>query len=186
MIVNDPRQFRFVPGRMCLDPTDLTTAFPHGGQMIGSFSGLKLTITRRSEELTAEEYGGEVFESVITGMQFRIGGFARGYDADLLDTLFDDVTTTMGGNHKSPNIDYPGDTREGRLGSAKNQKLLFAADNAGDPSIIFYQAMPLIEEVAEMRMETKREYGYPVMWHATRHASLGVAMIDRIENLVIT
>ena len=59
-----------IPGRLCVGPTDLTTAFPHGGTALGVTRALEFRFGYRTYNATAEEFGGVTTRAYYTGAQY--------------------------------------------------------------------------------------------------------------------
>lgn len=173
-----------IPGRLIAAPTDLTIASPFGGTELGMASDVIFRPNLRRKEIRAEEFGGEITDFVKTGQAPQLGMFIRGFDEDMILKVFDGSSkSTLTGK---PQIDYPTDAAPGTLASATGIVLLYAADNTEDhPSILLYNALPLIEEVTEIKFSIKDEFGIPVLFYGVRDATNRIYQMRLLEDLVL-
>lgn len=173
-----------IPGRLVAAPTDLTIAFPFGGTALGMASDVIWRPNQRRKEIRGEEYGGEITDLVKTGQSPQLGMFIRGFDPDMTLKIFEgsSVSTKTG----KPKVDYPTDAAPGTLASSTGIVLLYAPDNVDEhPGILLYNALPLLEEVSEMRFSLKAEFGIPVLFYGIRDATNRVYQKQLMEDLVL-
>ena len=178
MAVADVTKVFRVPGKLAINPTDLTTAFPHGGTALGVATRVRIERTEPRTMVRAEEFGQEVVEVIRGGVTVVVGCMMRQWDSDVLSTIFPDTSgTTVNG--------LPATTRAGSLMSADSIKLLYAAENPDNPSILIYKAIPLIQETAELRFGVVNELTIPTLWLALRDASNRTYSIGKIGDLTL-
>ncbi len=173
-----------IPGRLIAAPTDLTIASPFGGTELGMASDVIWRPNLRRKEIRAEEYGGEIVDQVKTGQSPQLGMFIRGFDPAMILKIFEG--SSVSSDTGQPNIDYPTDEAPGTLASATGFKLLYAADNKEEhPSILIYNALPLLEEASEVRFSRKSEFGVPVLFHGVRDGSNRIYQVGPLEDLAL-
>jgi hypothetical protein len=159
-----------IPGKLCFNPTDLSLAYPHGGTGLGVVNSVSVKPYASYYPIKAEEFGLETVDYIFGGESWVLGAILRSFDADAIDKLF------MGGSKANAGalIQNPiGDTqRAGILMSAANSiKLLFSPDDTiRQPFVIFYNAVPLIDETAEMNFELELDWSVGVLFAGIRDA----------------
>jgi hypothetical protein len=173
-----------VGGRLCSGPTDLSAAFPHGGTALGMVSEVLFRPNLKRAEITAEEFGGEPVEVVVTSETCVFGCLLRGIDSDAWNLAFED--TTVGSGSGKPVVDYPGSTRAGALGSSRSAKILWSPDDIqSDPAILLYKAIPILDETAELALSISQEMVVRVVFQGIRDGSGNVYQIGRLEDLTV-
>ncbi len=169
-----------VTGQLCVGPTDLGTAFPHGGTALGAFHKFHIRHGLTYAPVVAEEYA-QAVEFVLVQDNLRVGCFIRGWDNDALATVF--PNTTVGGSSGDRVINWPGANATGTLRASSGVKLLFTADRSDLPSLIVYRAVPLIDEQESLKLSILRELQMPVVFEGLRDGSGRVAAMGRLEDL---
>jgi hypothetical protein len=173
-----------IPGRLIAAPTNLNTDFPFGGTELGMASDVIWRPNLRRLEIRGEEYGGEITDIVKTGQAPQLGAFVRGFDPDMIQKVFEGSSeSTKSGK---PIVDYPTDAAPGTLASATGFVLLYAPFNTEEhPGILLYNAVALLEEVAEMRLSRKAEFGVPVLFYGLRDSSNRVYQKMLMEDMTL-
>ena len=176
-----------IPADLIKDPTSLdpSTAPDFGGTILGNVSEVVLRVTHRQEALRAEEYANEVVEVVEGSDDVVLGAFLRGFDKDAIQTIFRDADqSSLTGQAR---VQFPGaTTRASSFGSDRAIKLLLAAKNYEEhPSLIIYNAIPLLDEAAQLRFSfnNTNEYGLPVVFQGIRDSSAKIAQHRLLEDL---
>ncbi len=173
-----------VPGRFVADPTDLSIDSPFGGTARGMASDVIFRPNLRRKEIRAEEHGGEIVDFVKTGQSPQIAAFVRGFDPDMTLKIFEG--SSVGTKTGKSKVDYPTDAAPGTLGSSTGFVLLYAPDNIEEhPAILLYNAIPLLEEVSELRFALKTELGIPVLFYGIRDATNRVYQMALMEELAL-
>lgn len=173
-----------VPGRLIANPTDVKIASPFGGTELGMVSDVIFRPNLRRKEIHAEEHGGEIVDFVKAGQAPQLGAFVRGFDKDMVLQIFEGSSASA--KTDQAKVDYPTDAAPGTLGSAKGFKLLYAPDNTErHPAILLYNAIPLLEEVSEIRFALKTEFGIPVLFYGVRDVTNRVYQMQLMEDLVL-
>ena len=180
----DPGNVIRLGGRLCSGPTDLAAAFPHGGTALGMVSEAVFRPNLKRAQITAEEFGDEPIEVIVTSETVVLGCLLRGVDADAWNTIWED--TTAGSSSGQPVVDYPGSTRVGNLASDRAVKLLYSPDDLqNDPGILLYSALPILDETAELALSISEEMVVRVVWQGIRDGSGNVYQIGRLEDLTL-
>ena len=171
MSARDATKIIRVPGRLAVAPTNLATAFPHGGTELGAVRAVALRLRQRDFDVVAEEFD-EVVETVHGAM--RVVGLAcllRQFDDTVIAKVF--PSTSTGSSSGSKVIDIPGTARAGRLASATAVKYVFTPDNQTDhQAIILYKADAALEtDGAEIMCHMMQERVLPVVFKPIRDTS---------------
>lgn len=176
-----------VPGRLYADPTDLSIAAPYGGTALGIVRDSEFRFGIKTKLVTAEEWGGQTVEGIYGGETAIFVAVIRGYDDDMIRTVFMSTGLGESGNRR---IRYePGNTgnvnRPGTKLSDKAFKLLFAPKNPLHPAIILYRALPAVDEAASLQLSLSEEFGIAVAFYAIPDDSKRVYNIGLIGDLVL-
>ena len=172
-----------VPGRLCIDPTNLAIAYPHGGIGIGVIRNILVKQASVSYSVTAEEFGKETVDMVYGGETWVLGAVLRSYDKDAIQKLFPNTSLGVSGQRV---ISHPGATREGHLLSSRTVKLLFSPDDTTNhPMVLLHKAAPLVEETAEFNLSLAQELGLAIMFVGLRDASNRVIAIGIGSDLTL-
>jgi hypothetical protein len=172
------------PGRLCVSPTSLSAAFPHGGTNLGLVRGVSLRPQQVEWVVTAEEWGEETVEVIDGGRSWVIAVALRGWDPDAVQAVLPSSTLGTSG---TPLASHPGSARAGALRSAAAVKLLFSPDApAQQPAALFHRAIPLVEASAELTLALAEEGTLGVVFRAIRRASDGLAFqFGALEDLTL-
>lgn len=160
-----------VEGFLCIDPTDLTAAFPHGGTAIGTVRDEEFRPGPQERAIFAEEYGVNI-EVYHAGWDPVFLCVLRDYDDDAVSAIWPDVTTT--------GLSRPGlqarvsanDFRAGKRMSDLAVKLLFSP-RALDAHkfIVLYKAIPIVQPDASILLNLGDEIGTGVMFRGIPDAT---------------
>jgi len=165
----DVSQVLRVPGRLCINPTDLATAWPHGGTGLGVVGSIVLEPTSTYQRITAEEFGAEVVDVLDLGETWVLGALCRAWgDNTVLSTLFPSTATGASGDKV---VNYPGSYRAGTLRSSASVKLCFTPRDNRNPGLLLYKALPLVEEASRLRLGAFNELTIPVLFIGIRDSS---------------
>lgn len=193
MALSDISQILKVPGKLAYNPNSLSAPFPHGGTALGLTQDVIFKPTRSYEYIREESFGNEVVDVLDLGESVIIAASLRGYDVDAVAQIFPSVVagTTSGKN----TVYYPnpqntaenqnGTFRAGTLKSASGIKLIFTPDDyISYPALIVYNAVPLVEEAAEIKFSYD-EGMIPILFVATRDSSNRLYAWGRLEDLAL-
>lgn len=172
------------PGQLCINPTDLTIPFPHGGTAIGEVAEIIYSVEELRHVIPAEEFGSEPVEVIEGGKIVTLSCFLRGFDVDAMQTAFQDAAQSV--KTKKATIEFPGATPAGHLMSDDSVVLLFSPRSTEDvPAVILYRALPHLQETADMRFSFDQELGMPVIFQGVRDASSRVSSMKLLEDITL-
>lgn len=156
-----------MPGRFVKNPTDLQVAYPHGGTELGVARNMEFRAGIETQELIAEEWKRPI-GAVITSERAVMAGVLRTWDNALISALFHNIQTDSFGEVGIVGQAMgTGINRAGYDMKNKGMVLLFSPHAVDDHrSIIFYNAVPVIEESMKMGLSIKEELGFPFFFLA--------------------
>ena len=180
----DIGEILITPGRLCHTPTDLTTAWPHGGTGLGTVKEIAIRPVRNFETIKEEAFGQEVIDVINFCESWVLACIIRTLDDDALGKLF--PTTYTGTSSARKGLAYPGSFRAGTLGSDSSFKLLFTPDDPDrHPWFYFPNVIAMVEESAEIKLENTDELTYPAVFYATRDSSARVMVMGRKGDITL-
>lgn len=156
-----------LPGRFVKSPTNLAADYPHGGTELGVARNMEFRPGIETQELIAEEWKRPI-GVVVTMERAVMAGVLRTWDNSLISSLFHNVQTDsfgevgIVGQGQGAGINRAGyDLKE------KGMVLFFSPHAVDDHrSIIFYNAVPVIEESMKLGLSIKEEFGVPFFFLA--------------------
>lgn len=158
------------PGRVCYGPTDLSTAFPHGGTAIGTTRAGKIRHFGAYHPIRDEAFGIEVRSTVWCGENLALAMILREPDDEAMALLFPNTSTGTVSQHKV--VASPGSNRPGLLLAEKAVVLFFSPDDTERvPAVILYKAEPRFEETTEYDLALDKRLETVVVFTATRDSS---------------
>lgn len=174
VIPPDPRNILgHVPGRFCVDPTNLSTAYPHGGTPIGEVAEAVVIRDAPVQRLTAEERGNEVYEAIAGGESWSIAAILREWSPEAYATFF--LNATDGAISGRPEMPGTSENRAGYRYGDRSGVWVFSPLNADiHPWVIFYRGMPMVQDTAELRVRLGGDadrWAVPIVIVATRDVS---------------
>ena len=175
-----------VPGKLVVTPTDISTAFPHGGTELGLVGEVVLEREERTYEVTGEEYGGEVVEDIYLGEQWKLVIALRGSDPDAIANIF--LNSTTGTTFNLAGLSWPGTSREGRLKTSDAVKILFSPlDIKRHKGVYFRKAIPKVAENVEVIYHSGKEQVIIAGFLALRDDSTeaGSVQVQIVEDMTL-
>ena len=159
-------------GRWCVNPTDLSLVFPHGGTALGYVHDAALLPGIRHKNVTAEEYGGETVAVVYTGASWTGSVMVRQWwDNTTLAAVFPATLNATGTGQTRTGVQYPGTVRAGTLLEADNFSLLFSPTDRDNPAFYIKSAVALLTTNARIPLTLDRDMEYEVIIYAMRPAT---------------
>ena len=149
--MGDPRNVvGHVPGRICVGPTNLSLAYPHGGVDIGEIGPTSFSIARPRTIIRDEVTGYDTVEVVSHGESAAMFSAIRDVNPEGYE-LF--LGSTAGPNTREPlTVSNAGD-QAGRINSDDAAVFLFSPyDTVGDPGVLIYAGVPLLDETTELNL----------------------------------
>lgn len=159
-----------VGGRLCINPTDKTQDFPHGGTALGVISDVVWKPIFKTEASLAadDKFAGSAQEHYFLGEDGILGVELRQWHNDVINTIFPNTTLGTSGLRIIGDADHSATPfRPGRRLSGRAVKLLFSPDDQDNhPAVLFPKAVPMLEETAELNLVVIDEYRLLVLFHA--------------------
>ena len=166
MATADPRKvIRGLTGWLCHTPTNLLADFPHGGTAIGEVRDAELRWGIRTRLITAEEYGGQVVESIYTGESAVLACVLRGFDDDALSAIWPTSAAGSTGHRLLKQDVVTNEKRPGSFMSSRAVKLCFSPRAVDQHRfVVLFRAIPMVEETARLQLRLDEEVGLAVMF----------------------
>lgn len=149
------------PGRLCINPTNILTAFPHGGTALGEIYKHAIRVYTGQTPINDEALGIETRDIIYTGEQWAFLGLLRSFDPDAISTLF--PNTVVGSGSGKRKIEFPGSFGPGSLLSSRSVVLLFSPlDEDNGLYFLMRKALPLpnTSNQINMALKSKAEIGF--------------------------
>lgn len=159
--------FRF-PGRLIKSPTSLSAVAPYGGTELGIARNMVFRLGIKTTPSQAEELGRTVAVTLV-GEEAVLACVLRTYDNDAISTLFPNTTAPTLGRHRliDGRASGSGINRAGYNLAGKAVALLFVPKAVEEhPAILIYNAVPVIDEAAELQASIGAEFGIACMFKA--------------------
>lgn len=170
-----------VPGRLSFGCTSLSTAFPHGGTEIGLTHEVEVTDDLPRRLLTAEEWGGEVYDAVAGGQNVSLKAVLRAWDDDAVNLWMLNSSAGTVTQHKV--IGVPGTNRAGYQWGGRTTVLVFTPESViggnddQHPLVVFHKAMPIQARTVRLPLRLGKKWGLEVEIIGIRDSS------DRISKV---
>lgn len=163
-------------GQLCINPTNLAIAFPHGGTGLGVVGDVVLKQIFLTEKARGadDRHAGESLETWYVGESWIMAWTLRQWDNDPLNAWYQQriagATRTVIADQYSG---VAGVRRPGTKLSTSAVKLLFSPNNPSNPGVIFYKAVPIFEDEHEIQLSATEEQKVAIMAEAMYHQSIG-------------
>lgn len=176
-----------VPGRLSHSPTDLSTAYPHGGTALGAVGKATLRPIEPVFAVTGEEVGGAPVELISGGARWVLDVELREYDADALAVLFPFYAAGARGGPMLKFTANASGQRAGQvLGTALAVLLVFTPDSPDDHQfLLLRRAVPAIQETAALALRGNASGTFAARWYATPDSSWRVFDHGRRRELTL-
>lgn len=164
-------------GQLCINPTDLSTAWPHGGTGLGVVGDVVLKQHWVTDEAMGadDRHANESIETYYLGESWVMAFTVRQWDNDPLDVFF--PNRINGATRRVLADQYSGVAATRRPGtklSTSGFKLLFTPnDYLTSPAVIFYKAVPILEAMQEIQLSAMEEMKVAVVVRAMYHNTIG-------------
>lgn len=138
-------------GTLIVSPSDLGAASPYGGTVLGRVRDVLLMAEVPQFEVPNEDYGpAEWAEVVELGARWELRCNLREWDDDAFGTVF--PWTLAGGGRTGVQHPKSGGREPGAQGSGRTVSVLYAANNADEPSIYLRSAYPVLARRLEVNL----------------------------------
>lgn len=176
MATDDPDRVLRDGVKLCVDPTDLTIAFPHGGTSLGILGSyvLRWRYATDSARGADDRHAQENLETLFVGEFLVLAGMLRQWDNDPLGVFFPNRIT--GATRTVLTDQYAGvagSRRPGTRLTTGNRKVLASPINPTMPAVIFYSACPSLVGTMELRFSAMDELAVGFAFEAMYHPTIG-------------
>lgn len=174
------------PGRLVVNPTDLTRAFPYGGTEVGKTRLVVLQTLGVLFPIKSEGLGGEPTDVLEGPPQYVFSCFLRGWDDDAVRLFFRD-NYVQGAVTGHSLMREPGLRRSGSSALGRAVALLYVPDNPEDaPAALVYRAVTDWADGAELAFQRGEELGIPLVGQCIRGATGKIVEVGRLADLSLT
>ncbi len=172
------------PGRLFLNPTDLSAA-TYGGTELGATRAHEYELMDSAPGwVLAEEFRSLPVEGVESGGLWMIFyALMRQADPTALAFLFPNTATGASTGDKVIVGDAAGTIRAGAKLSDRYAKVLFAANDPAHESVILYKALPVVVEGSRVMAEIMKERNIAASFVTIPDASGRLYKIGRLADL---
>lgn len=167
----NPRDISKIPGKLCTNPTDLSTAFPHGGVGLGVVRNIVFRPEIQYQDVIAEEYGQRV-ESFAVYQGCVLVATLQSFDAEALRNLFWNTEDGTVSSRRGVKESSSGSVRAGFPLSTRSVVLCFSPDDTDRaPMLIIRRALPYLQESAEVAFALNSDIAIPFGFKGIRDSS---------------
>lgn len=170
MTTYNPRDISKFPGKLCVNPTDLALAFPHGGTGLGVVRNIMFRPEIKYEDVIAEEYGERV-ESFAVSQGCILVATLQSWDAEVLRNIFWNTELGAVSGRRKIKEGASATNRAGFRLSDRSVVLLFSPDDTDRaPMLLMRRALPYAQESAEAAFALNSDIAIPVGFSGIRDA----------------
>lgn len=171
-------------GRVIINPTNLSAAYPYGGREIGKTKTVVLAIQGTPYKLKNEALG-ELTNILEADKRFVFSCVLRGWDNDALQLLWADMYTagsvTGHAVYSEPASAMPGTST---LDVAR--KILFAPDDPINvPALLIYRGVPSWGDSAQLAWSGEEDLALPFAADCLRDSSNRILKMGRLADLTL-
>jgi hypothetical protein len=155
-----------MPGRLIKDPTSLSSDTP-GGTELGIVRDIYWMPGLKVERLHAEEFGAKIAAPVVEEHAI-MACTLRSWDDSMISAVFRNVQTSQYNETGIlGKVSGSGVNRAGYDMVNKGFKLFFLPDSPDyHRSLIFYNAVPVVDESLQLQLSISEEFGLSIMFEA--------------------
>ena len=174
------------PGKLVVNPSDLTLAYPYGGTEVGKTRLVVLTSLGASVKVSSEGLGGEASDILERTNAYVFSCFLRGWDDDAVAKFF--ATNFVQGPVSGHAVfREPGNRVPGSTALARAVVLLYVPDDAvNNPSAIMYRGVPEWTDGADLAFQRQEELGIPLTVDLLRSDTGNILEVGRLVDLSLT
>lgn len=175
------------PGRLVVDPTDLSTTYPYGGTEVGLTNQATISVLSDEPVRVWSEGLGEVTDVLEPNKRFAFSALLRGWDHDAVETLFPRNYTagTTSPNHAI--YSEPGSRTPGQSAVGRAVILLFVPDDLlHGKAVLCYSAVPEWTPGAEVVFQRSEEVILPVVADCLRDANDNILAVGTFADLSLS
>jgi hypothetical protein len=166
------RDISKIPGKLCVNPTDLSTAFPHGGTGLGVVRNIVFRPEFKYTDIRAEEFGGERVESIATSRGCILTATLQSFDSEALREMFWNTEEGTVSGKRGVREYAAASNRAGFLLSSRSVVLLFSPDDTDRaPMLLIRRALPQPQESMEGTLNLNSDIAMALAWVGIRDTS---------------
>ena len=193
MVAGNASRILRAPGRVVIDPTDLSTAYPYGGTEVG-LSNLCVLEQVNSEGFQVKsEALGETTDILEAGTEWAFTLFLRGFDDDAVEQFFPDRYAAGGTSQHATfsvtaaSATVPATPEPGSSALGRAVILLYVPDDLIHvPAVLIYRGIPEFPEGAQVAFQRREELGLPVVLKCVRDTNQNTLAVGRLADLSLT
>jgi hypothetical protein len=174
------------PGRLVIDPLDLSSAFPYGGVEVGKTKLVVLTTFNTSVRIECEGLGNEPSDILERTSRYVFSCFVRAWDDQAIEKFFAQnfVQGSVTGHSL---LREPGNRVAGASALSRAIKLLYVPDDpVSNPAVMIYRGVPDWSENAELAFQRQEELGLPIAVECVRNGNDNILEVGRLADLSLT
>lgn len=164
----DPMSALWVPGRLSVNPSNLSNAWPHGGTGLGLVQAARWMRQLRKEAIPAEELGGAPQDVAYLGESPGFEVTLRGFDPDAIAQVFENTGAGSVTGAIAIRWDPDASPRPGALlGSDNAVDLLFTPDEPDlHRAVRIRNCVPMTVEQFTVDLDLENEHLIATRWMA--------------------
>ncbi len=185
MVAGNVARIVHAPGRVVVDPTNLSAAYPHGGTEVGKTNAFAL---QPFGEVFRVEYEGlgEAGDILEANKSWRAAFFLRGFDDDAIEQLTS-WGYVVGGVSQHATFNEPGNKVPGESALLRAKKVLYVPDDLiHTPAILIYRGVADWTVGAEIAFQRGEELGIPITVDCVRDTNGNMLTVGRFADLSLT
>lgn len=184
MAAGSAAQLLRVPGRMVIDPTDLSVVYPYGGTEIGLVRQVVVQPLGTGLRVTSEPLG-DATDVLEADTRHVVACFVRGWNDDALRLLFPDQYDA-GAISGHAVYTVPNRVRPGSSTLSRARRFLYVPDDVvRAPALLVDRGLPDWSPGAELAFQRGAELGLPLAVECIRTAAGRILSIGRLADLTL-
>lgn len=184
MVAGDVSRVIRAPGRVVVNPTDLSTTYPYGGTEIGKTRLCVLQSLGTAFRVESEGLG-EATDRLESSNHFVFSCFVRGWDDDAIAKFFSGGFTT-GATSGHAVYSEPGTTTPGASALGRSVSLLYVPDDLIHvPALLIYRGVPDWTDGAELAFQRGSELGLPIALDCLRDFNDRILSMGMLADLSV-
>ena len=174
------------PGRIVIDPTNLSNAYPHGGTEVGK-SNLCVVQSTGTPFRVESEGLGEATDILESEKRYVFSCFMRGWDDDGVLKWFSNASVVSTGATQHARFTEPGTRVPGESTSTRSVILLYVPDDLiHSMAVLVYNGIPDWAEGLELALQRGTEFGLPIAVDCMRDTNNNMIQMGRFADLSLT
>jgi len=182
MAAGNPARIIRAPGKLVVNPTDLTTAYPYGGTEVG-LTKTVVVKPQGNSYLVSSEGRGEISDFLEADNRWVVGFYLRGFDDDALLLLHPDFAE-VGEVTGHTSFRVPARAVPGASALPRARKLLYVPDDPiNTPALLVYRGIPDFENNSDISFQRKSEFGMAMAVECLRDEQNRILEIGRLADM---